>query len=90
MRCSSCMRCDLDRAVSFFLLLVSSARAEFQPATKQQGTAAATKLIDGEVKQLKTYAAGDFFGERALIKNEPRAANIVATSDVLKCYRVER
>jgi cAMP-dependent protein kinase regulator len=28
-----------------------------------------------------TYKAGDFFGERALIKNEPRAANVVAVSE---------
>lgn len=55
-----------------------------------EGTAAATKLIDGEMKQLKTYGPGDYFGERALVKNEPRAANIVATSPTLKCYRIER
>ena len=55
-----------------------------------QGTAAATKLIDGEMKQLKAYGPGDYFGERALVKNEPRAANIVATSPTLKCYRIER
>lgn len=31
--------------------------------------------------EVKSYAAGGYFGELALIKNEPRAANIIAKTD---------
>jgi len=48
----------------------------------EEGTAIATKSTDGsEAKQVMEYKAGDYFGELALLKNEPRAANIVATSE---------
>jgi len=47
-----------------------------------EGTAQATKTIEPgkPPKPVLDYKTGDYFGERALIKNEPRAANIVATS----------
>ena len=49
------------------------------PATKQ-------KTGETEVGVLRTQ---DFFGERALINNEPRAANIVATEQ-LECLVLDR
>jgi len=50
-----------------------------------EGTCKAVK--DG--KDVKDYQSGDFFGERALLKDEPRAADIVATSEVC-CVSLDR
>lgn len=45
-----------------------------------QGEAVATKTLpSGEDKQVFNYKPGDYFGERALLTNEARAANIIAT-----------
>lgn len=49
-----------------------------------EGEAKATKLIDGELKTVMEYKSGDYFGERALIKMEPRAANIEVVSNNLE------
>lgn len=48
------------------------------------GEAVATKTVEiGKPPvQVFKYGPGDYFGERALIKNEPRAANIVAKSQL--------
>lgn len=46
------------------------------------GTAVATKTLEpgNAPVQVYQYGSGDYFGERSLMKNEPRAANIIATS----------
>ena len=36
-------------------------------------------LKDSQV--VKSYQVGDYFGERALLKNEPRAASVVSKGD---------
>ena len=57
-----------------------------------EGTAIATKKLDGntEATKVKDYAKGQYFGERALLTNENRAANIVATSEEVIVLELER
>lgn len=43
------------------------------------GQAVAMKFIDGADKQVYEYKPGDYFGERALLTNDARAASIVVT-----------
>jgi cAMP-dependent protein kinase regulator len=57
-----------------------------------EGTAIATKRLNGaqETTTVMEYHSGQYFGERALITNDMRAANIIATSDTLRCLSLER
>jgi signal transduction histidine kinase len=49
-----------------------------------EGDAEVTKLVNqNEVRLLKTLGAGDFFGEMALIHNAPRAATVIAKTDIV-------
>ena len=50
-------------------------------------------LLEGEAvatlddsKPVMTYKQGDYFGELALLRGEPRAANVIATSDCKLIY----
>lgn len=53
-------------------------------------------VMEGEAKAVKggaevlKYKAGDYFGERALLKNEPRAATIEVTSEQCKLMMLDR
>lgn len=55
------------------------------------GQAVATKTIQPGVPatQVKQYGPGDYFGELALLKNEPRAANVIAKTK-LKVVSLDR
>ena len=56
-----------------------------------EGTAEATKNLGGpEPTKVKDYKKGDYFGERALLTAEFRAANIVVTSEQATCLSLEK
>jgi len=69
---------QFDKGDEFFLIL--------------EGDAIATKFIENTMSEeefVKDYKIGDYFGELALITNEPRAANVIAKSDC-KCLALDR
>jgi cAMP-dependent protein kinase regulator len=49
----------------------------------EEGEVVATKSINGheEEKEVMHYKPGDYFGERSLMVNEPRAANVIAKTN---------
>eukprot|EP01006_Ploeotia_vitrea_P057577 TRINITY_DN68190_c4_g1_i2.p2 TRINITY_DN68190_c4_g1~~TRINITY_DN68190_c4_g1_i2.p2 ORF type:complete len:690 (-),score=428.08 TRINITY_DN68190_c4_g1_i2:1369-3438(-) len=56
----------------------------------ERGVAIATKEIDGKEQEVYRYdQAGQFFGELALLHDQPRAANVIAVGDV-QCLQLDR
>ena len=57
----------------------------------EEGQCVATKSLQpGQTTIIKEYGVGDYFGERALIKGEPRYANIVVKSESAKVISLDR
>merc|ERR1712048_1290946 len=48
------------------------------------------KLPGGGEKRVMDYKAGDYFGELALLKNQPRAASIIVESETAKVLTMSR
>ena len=58
----------------------------------EEGQCIATKTLEpGKADTIiKDYGVGDYFGERALIKGEPRFANIIVKSETAKVISLDR
>lgn len=58
----------------------------------EEGTLSAMKKMDGETepRNVMDLKSGDYFGELALLKNQPRAASILVTSDEAKVVWIDR
>lgn len=58
----------------------------------EEGECDATKTLEPGKPDtvIKQYKVGDYFGERALIKGEPRACNIIAKSETVRVISLDR
>jgi cAMP-dependent protein kinase regulator len=51
---------------------------------------ASKKLQGGDEKRVMNYKSGDYFGELALLKNQPRAASIIVESETAQVLSMSR
>ncbi|CAE7431362.1 mcb, partial [Symbiodinium necroappetens] len=56
----------------------------------EEGTLYALKDIDGSSKRVMDYKVGDYFGELALLKNQPRAGSVIVESENAKVLSMSR
>jgi len=56
----------------------------------EEGQLYAMKSIDNQSKRVMDYKPGDYFGELALLKNQPRAASVIVQSDEAKVLCMSR
>ena len=56
----------------------------------EEGECQAFKTVGEEQRLVLEYKPGDYFGELALLRNEPRAATVMATSSVVKVLALDR
>jgi len=57
----------------------------------EEGSLYATKsTVDSGEKRVMDYAPGDYFGELALLQNQPRAASVIVSSDMAKVLSMSR
>lgn len=54
-----------------------------------EGEVKVTKIIDGEQKEVARLTKGNYFGELALLFDQPRAASVIAVGNV-KCIKMDR
>eukprot|EP00747_Dinoflagellata_sp_TGD_P030170 gnl/TRDRNA2_/TRDRNA2_134446_c0_seq2.p1 gnl/TRDRNA2_/TRDRNA2_134446_c0~~gnl/TRDRNA2_/TRDRNA2_134446_c0_seq2.p1 ORF type:complete len:405 (+),score=118.75 gnl/TRDRNA2_/TRDRNA2_134446_c0_seq2:114-1328(+) len=56
----------------------------------EEGSLYALKTTSEGEKKVMSYTVGDYFGELALLKNQPRAASIIVESDSVKVLSLDR
>merc|ERR1712083_441286 len=56
----------------------------------EEGALYALKTTGGQENRVMDYKSGDYFGELALLKNQPRAASVVVASDTAKVLSMSR